>query len=146
MSLFLNHNPPLVSLYLPPISLPFILLSSPLSIFSSLSLFLPSIPPFPDLPSPLSPHPYLYLSLSPSLPSFMRLPPPPLSPSASLRWVRGEHFRYKFTAPGSASAVQGKWWLRKRIGAYFPAVNLEGLRGYFQSRKWPHPHDPTRRE
>ncbi|CAL8306921.1 unnamed protein product [Boreogadus saida] len=61
------------------------------------------------------------------------------------RWVRGEHFRYKFTAPGSASAAQGKWWLRKRIGAYFPAVNLEGLRGYFQSRKWPHPHDPTRR-
>ncbi|XP_063338234.1 lipase maturation factor 1 isoform X1 [Pelmatolapia mariae] len=56
------------------------------------------------------------------------------------RWVRGEHFRYKFSQPGSASAAQGKWWLRKRIGAYFPPVNLEGLRGYFQSRNWPHPH------
>uniref|UniRef100_A0A3Q3EZ38 Lipase maturation factor n=1 Tax=Kryptolebias marmoratus TaxID=37003 RepID=A0A3Q3EZ38_KRYMA len=56
------------------------------------------------------------------------------------RWVRGEHFRYKFSQPGSASAAQGKWWIRKRIGAYFPPVDLEGLRGYFQSRNWPHPH------
>ncbi|XP_027885122.1 lipase maturation factor 1 isoform X2 [Xiphophorus couchianus] len=61
------------------------------------------------------------------------------------RWVRGEHFRYKFSQPGSASAAQGKWWLRKRIGAYFPAVDLEGLRGYFQSRNWPHPHIPPSR-
>ncbi|XP_029384078.1 lipase maturation factor 1 [Echeneis naucrates] len=61
------------------------------------------------------------------------------------RWVRGEHFRYKFSQPGSTSAAEGKWWLRKRIGAYFPAVNLEGLRGYFQSRNWPHPHIPQNR-
>uniref|UniRef100_A0A3Q3JV49 Lipase maturation factor n=1 Tax=Monopterus albus TaxID=43700 RepID=A0A3Q3JV49_MONAL len=61
------------------------------------------------------------------------------------RWVRGEHFRYKFSQPGSASAAQGKWWLRKRIGAYFPPVDLEGLRGYFQSRNWPHPHIPPSR-
>ncbi|KAG7506993.1 lipase maturation factor 1 [Solea senegalensis] len=61
------------------------------------------------------------------------------------RWVRGEHFRYKFSVPGSASAVQGKWWLRKRIGPYFPAVDLEALRGYFQSRNWPHPHLPRNR-
>uniref|UniRef100_A0A3Q3KIG3 Lipase maturation factor n=1 Tax=Mastacembelus armatus TaxID=205130 RepID=A0A3Q3KIG3_9TELE len=52
------------------------------------------------------------------------------------RWVRGEHYKYKFSQPGSASAAQGKWWLRKRIGAYFPPVDLEGLRGYFQSRNW----------
>ncbi|KAM6964138.1 LOW QUALITY PROTEIN: lipase maturation factor 1 [Tautogolabrus adspersus] len=58
------------------------------------------------------------------------------------RWVRGEHFRYKFSQPGSSSAAQGKWWLRKRIGAYFPPVDLEGLRGYFQSRNWPHPLIP----
>ncbi|XP_006797045.1 lipase maturation factor 1 isoform X1 [Neolamprologus brichardi] len=64
----------------------------------------------------------------------------------SPRWVRGEHFRYKFSQPGSASAAQGKWWLRKRIGAYFPPVNLEGLRGYFQSRNWPHPHSQQNRK
>ncbi|XP_067100366.1 lipase maturation factor 1 [Osmerus mordax] len=60
------------------------------------------------------------------------------------RWVRGEHFRYKFAPPGSARAAQGKWWVRKRIGPYFPPVNLEGLTKYFQSRNWPHPHIPTR--
>ncbi|XP_029312165.1 lipase maturation factor 1 isoform X2 [Cottoperca gobio] len=62
------------------------------------------------------------------------------------RWVRGEHFTYKFSQPGTASAAQGKWWLRKRIGAYFPAVDLEGLRGYFQSRSWPHPHTSPKQE
>ncbi|KAM6951098.1 lipase maturation factor 1 [Aplochiton taeniatus] len=61
------------------------------------------------------------------------------------RWIRGEHYRYKFSAPGTASAAQGKWWLRKRIGAYFPPVNLEGLRGYFKSRDWPQPEIPTPR-
>lgn len=55
------------------------------------------------------------------------------------RWIRGEHFRYKFTRPGSSSAAQGKWWVRKRIGPYFPAVNLDSLRSYFQSRNWPLP-------
>uniref|UniRef100_A0A3P8XM21 Lipase maturation factor n=1 Tax=Esox lucius TaxID=8010 RepID=A0A3P8XM21_ESOLU len=55
------------------------------------------------------------------------------------RWVRGEHFKYKFSPLGSASAAQGKWWLRKRIGPYFPAVDLASLRGYFKSRNWLHP-------
>ncbi|XP_042590855.1 lipase maturation factor 1 [Cyprinus carpio] len=55
------------------------------------------------------------------------------------RWIRGEHFRYKFTRPGSSSAAQGKWWVRKRIGPYFPPVNLDSLRSYFQSRNWPLP-------
>uniref|UniRef100_A0A8C5HCM9 Lipase maturation factor n=1 Tax=Gouania willdenowi TaxID=441366 RepID=A0A8C5HCM9_GOUWI len=61
------------------------------------------------------------------------------------RWVRGEHFIYRFSQPGSSSAAEGKWWIRKRIGAYFPAVDLQGLRGYFQSRNWPHPHIPTQK-
>ncbi|XP_026133198.1 lipase maturation factor 1 [Carassius auratus] len=55
------------------------------------------------------------------------------------RWIRGEHFRYKFTRPGSSGAAQGRWWVRKRIGPYFPPVNLDTLRSYFQSRNWPLP-------
>ncbi|XP_065109567.1 lipase maturation factor 1 isoform X2 [Paramisgurnus dabryanus] len=55
------------------------------------------------------------------------------------RWIRGEHFRYKFTRPGSSGAAQGKWWVRKRIGPYFPPVTLENLRGYFKSRDWTFP-------
>uniref|UniRef100_A0A673AM87 Lipase maturation factor n=1 Tax=Sphaeramia orbicularis TaxID=375764 RepID=A0A673AM87_9TELE len=69
----------------------------------------------------------------------------PFQDRGTPRWVRGEHFRYKFSQPGSSSAAQGKWWLRKRIGAYFPPVDLEGLRGYFQSRNWPHPHIPQKK-
>uniref|UniRef100_A0A8C6WR35 Lipase maturation factor n=1 Tax=Neogobius melanostomus TaxID=47308 RepID=A0A8C6WR35_9GOBI len=61
----------------------------------------------------------------------------PFQGRATPRWVRGEHYIYRFSRPGSSSAAQGKWWLRKRIGPYFPPVDLEGLRGYFQSRDWP---------
>uniref|UniRef100_W5M135 Lipase maturation factor n=1 Tax=Lepisosteus oculatus TaxID=7918 RepID=W5M135_LEPOC len=55
------------------------------------------------------------------------------------RWIRGEHFRYKFSDPGGIHAAQGKWWIRKRIGPYFPPVSLAGLRKYFEARHWPHP-------
>ncbi|RXM31447.1 hypothetical protein EOD39_6973 [Acipenser ruthenus] len=55
------------------------------------------------------------------------------------RWVRGEHFRYKFSAPGGNHAAEGKWWIRRRIGPYFPPVNSSGLRKYFEARDWPHP-------
>uniref|UniRef100_A0A8C3VFC4 Lipase maturation factor n=1 Tax=Catharus ustulatus TaxID=91951 RepID=A0A8C3VFC4_CATUS len=55
------------------------------------------------------------------------------------RWIRGEHFRYKFSQPGGKHAAQGKWWIRKRIGPYFPPVSLQGLRKFFQDRNWPYP-------
>uniref|UniRef100_A0A8C3R5V4 Lipase maturation factor n=1 Tax=Cyanoderma ruficeps TaxID=181631 RepID=A0A8C3R5V4_9PASS len=55
------------------------------------------------------------------------------------RWIRGEHFRYKFSQPGGKHAVDGKWWIRKRIGPYFPPVNLQGLRKFFEDRNWPYP-------
>ncbi|KAM8777553.1 lipase maturation factor 1 [Rhynchonycteris naso] len=60
------------------------------------------------------------------------------------RWVRGEHYRYKFSRPGGLHAAEGKWWIRKRLGPYFPPLSLRDLRGYFRSRKWPHP-GPTQR-
>uniref|UniRef100_A0A2K5DWR6 Lipase maturation factor n=2 Tax=Aotus nancymaae TaxID=37293 RepID=A0A2K5DWR6_AOTNA len=53
------------------------------------------------------------------------------------RWVRGEHYRYQFSRPGGRHAAQGKWWVRKRIGAYFPALGLEELRAYFRDRGEP---------
>ncbi|XP_067329750.1 lipase maturation factor 1 isoform X2 [Anolis sagrei] len=55
------------------------------------------------------------------------------------RWVRGEHFRYKFSRPGGTHAADGKWWIRKRIGPYFPPLNLEGLRKFLKARNWPLP-------
>ncbi|XP_062999627.1 lipase maturation factor 1 [Elgaria multicarinata webbii] len=63
----------------------------------------------------------------------------PFEGKAPPRWVRGEHFRYKFSRPGGTHARGGKWWIRKRIGPYFPPVNLEGLRKFFEARNWPLP-------
>ncbi|XP_015274490.1 PREDICTED: lipase maturation factor 1, partial [Gekko japonicus] len=61
----------------------------------------------------------------------------PFEGKAPPRWVRGEHFLYKFSRPGGKHAGDGKWWIRKRLGPYFPPVNLEGLRKYFEARQWP---------
>ncbi|XP_005993173.1 lipase maturation factor 1 [Latimeria chalumnae] len=55
------------------------------------------------------------------------------------RWIRGEHYKYKFSRPGGIHAAQGKWWIRKRIGPYFPPVNLQGLRKFFEAREWLYP-------
>uniref|UniRef100_A0ABM5F0R9 Lipase maturation factor n=2 Tax=Pogona vitticeps TaxID=103695 RepID=A0ABM5F0R9_9SAUR len=54
------------------------------------------------------------------------------------RWIRGEHFKYKFSQPGGKHAGNGKWWIRKRIGPYFPPVDLKGLRKFFKARNWPY--------
>ncbi|XP_056389443.1 lipase maturation factor 1 isoform X1 [Hyla sarda] len=58
------------------------------------------------------------------------------------RWIRGEHFRYKFSRLWGKHASEGKWWIRKRIAPYFPPLNLQGLKKYFQSRSWPLPPPP----
>ncbi|KAM7148029.1 lipase maturation factor 1 isoform 1-T1 [Molossus nigricans] len=63
----------------------------------------------------------------------------PFADRAPPRWVRGEHYRYKFSRPGGLHAADGKWWIRKRIGPYFPPLSLRDLRGYFRSREWPYP-------
>ncbi|KAK2543681.1 Lmf1 [Columba livia] len=55
------------------------------------------------------------------------------------RWIRGEHFKYKFSQPGGKHASEGRWWIRKRIGPYFPPVNLQGLKKFFEDRSWPYP-------
>uniref|UniRef100_A0A663F8H4 Lipase maturation factor n=1 Tax=Aquila chrysaetos chrysaetos TaxID=223781 RepID=A0A663F8H4_AQUCH len=51
------------------------------------------------------------LSLMATNPFVGRAPP---------RWIRGEHFKYKFSRPGGKHASEGRWWIRKRIGPYFP--------------------------
>ncbi|XP_071976049.1 lipase maturation factor 1 isoform X2 [Engystomops pustulosus] len=60
------------------------------------------------------------------------------------RWIRGEHFRYKFSRIWGKHSSEGKWWIRKRMAPYFPPVNLEGLKKYFQSRSWPLPSSPSK--
>uniref|UniRef100_A0A8D0GIU1 Lipase maturation factor n=1 Tax=Sphenodon punctatus TaxID=8508 RepID=A0A8D0GIU1_SPHPU len=60
----------------------------------------------------------------------------PFAGKAPPRWVRGEHFKYKFSRPGGKHAREGKWWIRKRIGPYFPPVNLNGLKKFYEARNW----------
>ncbi|KAM9124823.1 lipase maturation factor 1 isoform 2-T2 [Pangshura tecta] len=63
----------------------------------------------------------------------------PFEGQAPPRWIRGEHFKYKFSQPGGKHASEGKWWIRKRIGPYFPPVNLQGLKKFYEARDWPYP-------
>ncbi|XP_075574613.1 lipase maturation factor 1 [Pelecanus crispus] len=70
------------------------------------------------------------LSLMATNPFVGRAPP---------RWIRGEHYKYKFSRPGGKHASEGRWWIRKRIGPYFPPVNLQGLKKFYEDRNWPYP-------
>ncbi|XP_048722614.1 lipase maturation factor 1 isoform X3 [Caretta caretta] len=63
----------------------------------------------------------------------------PFEGKAPPRWIRGEHFKYKFSQPGGKHASEGKWWIRKRIGPYFPPVNLQGLKKFYEARDWLYP-------
>ncbi|KAM6114267.1 lipase maturation factor 1 [Pterocles gutturalis] len=63
----------------------------------------------------------------------------PFAGRAPPRWIRGEHFKYKFSQPGGKHASEGRWWIRKRIGPYFPPINLQGLKKFFEDRNWPYP-------
>ncbi|XP_059682563.1 lipase maturation factor 1 [Gavia stellata] len=63
----------------------------------------------------------------------------PFAGRAPPRWIRGEHFKYKFSQPGGKHASEGRWWIRKRIGPYFPPVNLQGLKKFYEDRNWPYP-------
>ncbi|EPY90067.1 lipase maturation factor 1 [Camelus ferus] len=56
----------------------------------------------------------------------------PFAGRAPPRWVRAEHYRYKFSRPGGRHAAEGKWWIRKRLGPYFPPLSLQDLKGYFR--------------
>ncbi|XP_004604493.2 lipase maturation factor 1 [Sorex araneus] len=69
----------------------------------------------------------------------------PFQGRAPPRWVRGEHFKYKFSRPGGVHAAEAKWWIRKRIGTYFPPLSLLDLKGFFQSRDWPQPEPQSGR-
>uniref|UniRef100_A0A8C4USB1 Lipase maturation factor 1/2 C-terminal domain-containing protein n=1 Tax=Falco tinnunculus TaxID=100819 RepID=A0A8C4USB1_FALTI len=63
----------------------------------------------------------------------------PFAGRAPPRWIRAEHFKYKFSRPGGKHASEGRWWIRKRIGPYFPPVNLQGLKKFYEDRNWPYP-------
>ncbi|XP_003727400.2 lipase maturation factor 1 [Strongylocentrotus purpuratus] len=52
------------------------------------------------------------------------------------KYIRVEHYRYKYTKMGSKDALDGKWWKRKQTGAYMPPVSMESLENYFVQQSW----------
>lgn len=51
-------------------------------------------------------------------------------------FVRGDHYLYQFTKIGSKEATAGYWWKRRRLGSYFPAINLQAVGEYLKSHGW----------
>jgi hypothetical protein len=45
-------------------------------------------------------------------------------PDAPPRYVRAQIYSYRFTTPQERKET-GHWWVRERVGEYFPAVSLE---------------------
>ncbi|KAJ7340276.1 Lipase maturation factor 1 [Desmophyllum pertusum] len=60
----------------------------------------------------------------------------PFANGTAPKFIRGEHFLYKFTTIGSQEAMAGYWWKRTRIGSYFPPITLRAVRGYLESHGW----------
>jgi len=52
------------------------------------------------------------------------------------KFIRAQHFKYAFTKPASKAAMEGKWWNRKVIGEYIPALDLESLKGIYKQFGW----------
>ena len=52
------------------------------------------------------------------------------------RFVRARHYKYTFTAMGSAEADSGQWWNRKLVGEYLPAVDKATLKPIYKQFGW----------
>jgi len=48
-------------------------------------------------------------------------------PDAPPRWVRARFYEYRFTTP-EERRMTGRWWNRRLVGEYMPAVGLQGAR------------------
>jgi hypothetical protein len=49
------------------------------------------------------------------------------------RFIRLQHYSYKYTKIGSKDAQQGRWWKRRLIGNYMPAVSSHTIKGILSS-------------
>jgi hypothetical protein len=51
------------------------------------------------------------------------------------RYIRLDHYTYKYTRLGINSTQHG-WWTRRRIGEYMPPVNVHMLANIVHQFKW----------
>ncbi|PIK48545.1 putative lipase maturation factor 1 [Apostichopus japonicus] len=52
------------------------------------------------------------------------------------KFVRAQHYRYRYTEIGSEEAEKGQWWRRELLGDYLPPVSLESLYDYMKNQSW----------
>lgn len=53
-----------------------------------------------------------------------------------IRFIRLEHYSYKFTKLGSDKANKGHWWTRRRVGSYLPPVDYKSLKPILKQFNW----------
>ncbi|KAH9362854.1 hypothetical protein HPB48_015183 [Haemaphysalis longicornis] len=52
------------------------------------------------------------------------------------RYIRAEHYRYKYAPMGSPQAQAGQWWIRKRVGTYIYPVSRSSLEPLVKNFGW----------
>lgn len=60
----------------------------------------------------------------------------PFQDTGPPKFVRAQHYLYKYTKIGSEEAKKGQWWTRQLRGSYLPAVSLESLYDYMTQQSW----------
>ncbi|KAK3095743.1 hypothetical protein FSP39_018435 [Pinctada imbricata] len=62
------------------------------------------------------------------------------------RFIRAEHYRYRYTKIGSKDAAKGQWWKRRRIGNYLPPISLDSIKDYMKHMDYEMPRPKKRRK
>ncbi|XP_064466126.1 lipase maturation factor 1-like [Ornithodoros turicata] len=52
------------------------------------------------------------------------------------KFIRAEHYRYRYARFGSPEARVGQWWTRERVGNYMPPVSIETLKPVMEKFGW----------
>lgn len=55
------------------------------------------------------------------------------------RYIRAEHYRYRFTKINSKEAKSGKWWKRTKIGNYLPVISLDSVKDFMKQMDYTMP-------
>lgn len=52
------------------------------------------------------------------------------------RYIRAEHYHYRYAPVGSSQAKAGQWWIRSRVGSYMYPVSLASLKPLLKNFGW----------
>lgn len=55
------------------------------------------------------------------------------------KYIRAEHYRYRYTKIHSSDAANGAWWRRSHLGNYMPPLSIESARSLVRQMGWKMP-------